>query len=1105
MDALWYKDALVYEMHVRAYCDSNGDGIGDFPGLITKLDYLHDLGVSALWLLPFYPSPLRDDGYDIADYTSIHPDYGTLADFRRFLREAHKRGLRVITELVLNHTSDQHRWFQTARRSRPGSKERDFYVWSDTADRYRDARVIFADFETSNWSWDPVAGAYYWHRFYCHQPDLNYDNPAVVEQILRVIDFWLDIGVDGFRLDAVPYLVEREGTNCENLPETHRVLRDIRLHVDRKYEGRMLLAEANQWPEDAVPYFGNGDECHMAFHFPLMPRLFMALRMEDRYPVIDILQQTPGIPDGCQWALFLRNHDELTLEMVTDEERDYMFRVYAHDPRARLNLGIRRRLAPLLGNGRRRIELMNGILFSLPGTPHLYYGDEIGMGDNIYLGDRNGVRTPMQWSSDRNAGFSRANAQKLYLPVIIDPESHYEAVNVEAQLNNPGSLLWWIRRLIALRKRSRVFGRGTLEILNPENRKVLSYIRQYEGETLLVVANLSRFTQFVELDLSEFHGSRPVEMFGHTSFPSVSDRPYFLTLGPHNFFWFLLEPPRVRETTPRTGGDPPLLVAGGEWHTIFGPDRKHLIERILPDYLAHRPWYRPKDRTPGSVEIVDAVPVGNGRISAVLVLIRVRYIEGDPETFCLPLTCVPAESGNQLRHAAPIETLARLATPAGEVILTGEALEKDLAEVLWKAIARRRRFKGQAGTITASSTPSFRRISGAAANLPASGSSEGRYGNFSVPLGNRAVLKFFRRLEPGGNPDQELGGFLTERVSFPHVPHVAGFVEYRPHGGEVMTLAVLRSHIANEGDAWHYTLDVLERYYERMAFRPRGACAPRLPAATPLEMAKAKIPDSARDLIGVYLESARLLGLRTAELHLALSSTQDDPAFASEPFTPFYQRSVFQSLRNQADQVFDLLKKSIDGLPEGSRSQAVAVFERKEDVIALYRSTLGKKLSARRTRIHGNYGLQDLVYTGKDFAVVDFEGRSDCPVGTRRIKRSPLRDVAGMLYSFRDAAHNALAICINAGGVPWNRRAVFKRCAEYWVFWVSAAFVGAYLPGAAAGSFLPRDESECTEIIDMYLLETAITALGDCLSAQPDRAAMHLAEVSRILGLRRGG
>ncbi|MGD2116464.1 MAG: maltose alpha-D-glucosyltransferase, partial [Acidobacteriota bacterium] len=545
-DPLWYKDAVIYQVHVRTFADSNGDGIGDFPGLTSRLDYLQELGVTAIWLLPFYPSPLRDEGYDTADYRNVNPMYGELDDFRRFLDEAHARHLRVITELVINHTSDQHPWFQRARRAAPGTPERDYYVWSDTPERYRDARIIFQDFETSNWSWDPIAGAYYWHRFYHHQPDLNFESPDVRREVKEALDFWLEMGVDGVRLDAIPYLFEEEGTNCENLPRTHAFLKELRRHVDARYEDRMFLAEANQWPEDAVEYFGDGDECHMSFHFPVMPRLFMAVRMEDRFPILDILEQTPEIPATCQWAIFLRNHDELTLEMVTDEDRDYMYRVYAADPRARINLGIRRRLAPLLGNDRRRIELMNALLMALPGTPILYYGDEIGMGDNFYLGDRNGVRTPMQWSPDRNAGFSDANPHKLYLPVIIDPEYHYEAVNVETQQGNPNSLLRWTRRLVALRKRHQAFGRGSIEFLQPDNHRVLAFLRRYEDEVLLMVGNLSRFVQHVELDLGELAGVEPVELFGRTTFPRIGELPYLLTLGPHGFYWFSLRPDAAR-------------------------------------------------------------------------------------------------------------------------------------------------------------------------------------------------------------------------------------------------------------------------------------------------------------------------------------------------------------------------------------------------------------------------------------------------------------------------------------------------------------------------------------------------------------------------------
>jgi maltose alpha-D-glucosyltransferase/alpha-amylase len=645
-DPLWYKDAIIYEVHVRAFADSDADGLGDFSGLTGKLDYLRDLGITAIWVLPFYPSPWRDDGYDISDYTSIHPAYGTLDDFKLFLDQAHRRGLKVITELVVNHTSDRHPWFERARHAAPGTPERDFYVWSDTPDKYADARIIFTDTETSNWTWDPVARAYYWHRFFSHQPDLNFDNPQVHQALLAALDFWMELGVDGLRLDAVPYLYEREGTNCENLPETHAFLRELRAHVDARFAGRMLLAEANQWPEDSIAYFGDPEhgagECHMAFHFPVMPRLYMAIRMEDRYPVEEILEQTPPIPQSCQWATFLRNHDELTLEMVTDEDRDYMYRVYAQDVQARINVGIRRRLAPLLGKDRRRIELMNSLLFSLPGAPVLYYGDEIGMGDNIYIGDRNGVRTPMQWNGDRNAGFSAANPQRLYLPVVTDPEYHYQAINVETQQGNPHSLLWWTRRLIALRKRHQAFSRGDLEFLRPANHHILAFVRRYGEESLLVVANLSRFVQPVELDLQAFAGMTPVELFGGTQFPVIAaERPYPLTISQHAFCWFALQRRPVRRPGPQrsyevhAAGEPeiPLLVIRGSWEScLSGPAQADFAAALAARLPAYR-WFAGKARTIRAATVVESIPLPApaGASRALLLLVEVAFVQGEAE------------------------------------------------------------------------------------------------------------------------------------------------------------------------------------------------------------------------------------------------------------------------------------------------------------------------------------------------------------------------------------------------------------------------------------------------------------------------------------------
>src|SRR5438309_1910589 len=668
LDPLWYKDAVIYELHVKTFCDSDGDGIGDFRGLIERLDYLQELGVTAIWLLPFYPSPLRDDGYDIADYFDVNPNFGTLDDFRALLDAAHARNLRVITELVINHTSDQNPWFQKSRRAvaatgvgasgragstgvnDPGYSDdlayKDFYVWSDTPEKFKDARIIFKDFETSNWAWDPLAKAYYWHRFYSHQPDLNFDNPAVHDAVEKVCDFWLSMGVDGLRLDAVPYLYEREDSNCENLAETHEYLRTLRGHVDAKFPNRMLLAEANQWPEDAAAYFGKGDESHMSFHFPLMPRMFMALQMEDRFPVIDIIEQTPPVPDNCQWAMFLRNHDELTLEMVTDEERDYMYRVYATDPHARINLGIRRRLAPLLANSRRKIELLKGLLFSLPGAPVLYYGDEIGMGDNIYLGDRNGVRTPMQWSADRNAGFSRANPQRLHLPIIIDPEYHFEAINVENQQKNLSSLLWWMRRVIATRKNFKAFSRGTLEFLFLDNAKVLAFLRRHEDETVLVVVNLSRFAQVVELDLAHFSGCVPVEVFSRNAFPIIKKSAYVLTLGPHSHYWFTLQPQSERRRMEKKRLVPTLNARPELQSLLDDGQRVRLESEILPEYIAGCRWFGAKARTLRQMRVLERSTISSEPNAAQFWFVEVSYLDGPTETYALP---VKIASGDKAR------------------------------------------------------------------------------------------------------------------------------------------------------------------------------------------------------------------------------------------------------------------------------------------------------------------------------------------------------------------------------------------------------------------------------------------------------------------------
>jgi maltose alpha-D-glucosyltransferase/alpha-amylase len=1100
----WYKDAVIYELHVRAFADSNADGIGDFAGLTGKLDYLQELGVTALWLLPFYPSPLRDDGYDIADYTDIHPDYGTLRDFREFLREAHARGLRVITELVLNHTSDQHQWFQRARRAKPGTPARDFYVWSDTPDRYRDARIIFKDFEHSNWAWDPVARSNYWHRFYSHQPDLNYENPAVHEAVFEVLDFWLEMGVDGLRLDAVPYLYEREGTNCENLPETHDFLRALRLHVDQRYPNRLLLAEANQWPEDAVAYFGRGDEAHMAYHFPLMPRMFMAIWMEDRFPIIDILAQTPPVPDAAQWALFLRNHDELTLEMVTDEERDYMYRVYAYDRRARINLGIRRRLAPLFGNHRRSIELMNGLLMSLPGTPVLYYGDEVGMGDNIYLGDRNAVRTPMQWSADRNAGFSRANPQRLYLPINIDPEYHYEAVNVEAQRNNTRSLYWWMKRLIALRKQHRAFGRGTLEFLYPDNPKVLAFIRRLGDEQILVVANLSRFAQYVELDLSAHQGLQPTEMFGRTPFPRIGELPYLLTLAPHGFYWFALERPQPRETV-APEADWPRVEVTGEWTDAWVlPRSRAALEALLPGYLRARRWFGGRGRGLKSAAIAEAVPIPAAGPGAVLALVAVEYLDGDPERYALPLTFASGEDAERLRRDAPHAIISKLhvtgADGTRDGLLVDALWSPAVAEALFQMIARRRRLRGEHGTVAGWPTRDFRRRrdEAAAPLVPRPMQAEQR--NTSIVFGDRFILKLLRKVEEGPNPELGIQRFLQERTSLRHVPPMAGALEYHREGGEPSTLAVLNAIVPNEGDAWRYTLDHLADYYERVLTLPAPERRELLPDGGPASPADVRPPGPVEGTIGPYLEFLRLIGRRTGELHLALASDPDDAAFAPEPFTALYQRSLYQSMRNAARRVFQALRRAARALPADARDDAVRLAEREAEVLEHLGAIRARRITATRIRIHGDYHLGHILYLGKDVVIIDFEGDPARTVSERLVKRSALRDVVGLLHSLHSASLTVLREHVASGVVRPEDAPVLGRWARLWSLWAGAAFQEAYLRVAGSGSFLPRAPEELAVLLDVYSLDHAIVHLGAELGRGAESIAIPVAVTLDLLG-----
>jgi maltose alpha-D-glucosyltransferase/alpha-amylase len=1098
-DPLWYKDAIIYEVHARAFSDSDGDGMGDFRGLTKNLDYLHDLGVTAVWLLPFFPSPWRDDGYDISDYNDVHPAYGTLRDFQTFLKQAHRRGIRVITEVVLNHTSDQHPWFQRSRHAPAGSRWRDFYVWSDTAERYKDARIIFKDFETSNWTWDPVAKAYYWHRFYSHQPDLNYDNPAVQEAMLAVIDFWFDLGVDGFRLDAVPYLYEREGTNCENLPETHEFLKHLRQHVDTKYKDRMLLAEANQWPEDAVAYFSGGDECQMAFHFPLMPRLFMAIHMEDRFPVMEILQETPAIPPNCQWALFLRNHDELTLEMVTDEERDYMYRVYAHDRRMQINLGIRRRLAPLLENDRRKIELMNALLLSLPGTPVIYYGDEIGMGDNIYLGDRNGVRTPMQWSPDRNAGFSRTNPQKLYLPVIIDPEYHFEAVNVETQQNNPHSLLWWMKRVIEQRKQFKAFGRGTLEFLRPSNRKVLAFYRRYEEETILVVANLSRFPQHVELDLSAAKGQTPVEIFGRAEFPPVGDQPYLLTLGALGVFWLSLESKQAHQESIQAAMTPsglPLIVVES-WDQVFEGRSLTVLLRRMPAFLKTRRWFQGKDRAIRSIDILDTIPVPD--TTAQILVGQIQYVEGDPEIYILPGSVAVGEEAERVKTNLSDVAVAQLQAQDGSRgVLYSAMYDTAFCEVLLGAIARRRRFRGRMGELVGSHNRAFRKAWGESHPDLGAAILKAEQSNTSIVFGDRFILKIYRRVEPGIHPEIEIDSFLTDQ-GFPQIASLTGTLEYRGQNGTAISVAVLHAFVENQGDAWHYTVDSLSRFFEAALARRESEYATPADRRHPFELRNENAPTHVHELIGTYLDSAQLLGRRTAELHLALGSMPEDPRFAPEPFTDHYRQAFYHSMSAFTNQTLQLVRQRLATLPPAAQTEAQKVLEQQDQIRRRFRLIPERRIPAMRTRLHDGLELRQVLHTGKDFVFVGFEGRMDRPLSERRIKRSPLRDVATLLMSFQYAAHSVLFDPVP--GVTRRPEAMpaLEFWAGYWADWVSATFLKGYFEATRDSRLFPAADAQLRPLLDAFLLERALEETAAELGDRPEWVRVPARAILRLL------
>jgi len=1181
-DPLWYKDAIIYELHVRAFADSNNDGIGDFPGLLSRLDYLQDLGVTCIWLLPFFPSPLRDDGYDIANYVDVNPSYGTLSDFKAFLDAAHQRNMQVMIELVINHTSDQHPWFKAARLASPGSPERAMYVWSDSDQLYKDARIIFTDTEKSNWTWDETAKAYYWHRFFSHQPDLNFDNPVVIEEVLKAMRFWLDMGVDAMRMDAIPYLVERDGTSCENLPETHRAIKAIRAAIDADYANRLVLAEANQWPADVRPYFGDGDECHMAFHFPLMPRIYMALRQEDRLPITDIMAQTPAIPDNCQWGLFLRNHDELTLEMVTDDERDYMYLAYSADPRMRINVGIRRRLAPLVDNNRRRIELLNSLLLSFPGTPILYYGDELGMGDNIYLGDRNGVRTPMQWNSDRNAGFSKCDPARLYFPVVMDPIYGYQVINVEAQLSDQSSLLHWTRNMIALRKLFQVFGRGTLKFLNPANRKILAYLRDLNRndgshETVLCVANLSRFAQPVSLDLNDYAGFEPVEMLGYVPFPAINDTPYALTLAPYSFLWLELQPASARPDLPAETLPEVQLAATVEaierevalldlqnegWAELLAGQGLKLMESALPGWLPRQRWFGAKSRTIQSARVLDWVELSetatNGALlpgtdspqikpQPVLFFVEVIYADGASDTYQIPLAFTAGSDLEELTSSHPLSIVATVATVNGPAVLHDATANEAFRQSLLKLIESRAKLKlsstrepifdahrgegnvspapldaqpGEAaepGSTAASASSSLAQSQQVQPGVSLDTSevvvSEGwlearpstsfsntgdaqfssRVGlaeqsNTSIVYGDQLILKVFRRLQPGENPDVEIGRFLTEVAHFSRIAPFMGQIGIVAASGEKTTVAMLQGLVANQGDGWQWFLNQLDDFLKSVADLPSPPESP-----LPSFLNEREPLREAMEHAGPSLAAAALLGRRTAEMHLALATPTDDPAFAAEPLTPEYLSIDARRIDAQITSTLEALKTKLSTLKDLVADDAGLLLSRRINLFARAHAITASTPEGQRIRIHGDYHLgQTLRTTGfsteqDDFVLLDFEGEPARPLVERRQKQSPLKDVAGMIRSFSYAAYSGLEQAKSAHRDA-AKPADSMNLTAWAILWqnsVSAEFLRAYRETIRANPILLPSPQQSQALLAAFLLEKALYELLYELNNRP--------------------
>lgn len=1077
-DIVWFKDAIIYEVNIRGFYDTNNDGIGDIPGLIARLDYLEDLGINTLWLLPFYPSPMKDDGYDITDYYNVHPDLGTLKDFKNLIKKAHERNIKVVIELLLNHTSDQHPWFQRSREAKKGSKYWNYYTWSDSPELNKDARVLFKDYESTNWAYDNEAKAYYWHRFYHHQPDLNYGSEDVQQEMMKVADFWLALGVDGFRLVNVPFLYEKDGTNCENLPETHDFIQKLRNHIDKAYDDRILIAETNLWPEDAASYFGKGDEAHMAQYYPLMPRVFMALHMEDNYPIIDIIDQTPEPPKNAQWALFLRNHDEMALEMVTEEEKDYLYKAYASDPHSKLNKGIRRRLAPLLENDRRKIELLNTLLLSLPGSPIIYYGDEIGMGDNIFLGDRDGVRTPMQWNANVNAGFSNANPQQLYLPVINDPNYRYESVNVENQQGNSASLLWWMRSAINMRQRFKAFGRGDLEFLETNNSKIISYLRRFEDQNIVVVANLSKHSQAVNIDLKEFKGSGLTEVFSQNTFPKVERGDYPITIGPYGYFWFLVEEKSKKQERKEEG--PITIKSSLSWDKFFDNHQEvsKLEKQAFQPYMMKCRWFGGKAKVIDKIKVDMAVPFRYDGQMAYFLIIKVSYVQRLPEFYFLPVTFLEATDLLDKVDQHPNTVISKLDLQGKQGVLIDAVYDPRFRNFLFNSMAKKVKVKNEYGELHFQSgsktnlTTKLEEVDSIVLKADQS--------NTSFIYNDEYFFKFYRKIEKEINPDLEIVRFLSEKTDFQNSPKYAGGIELQLSDEGSIVFGLLQEMVENRGEAWSMTLDSLGRYYEDIiTSTEKDEKPPKINTKEAIFFDE--VPERMQELIGsIFYQRVIKLGERTAEMHLALASRNDDPAFAPANFDYNYQRSIFSSMRKLVKDRLKLLSQKIDTVPENAKEIAQEILDREEEIISCFSRIHENKIQGIKTRIHGDYHLGQVLFTGKDFIIIDYEGEPGFSFSERRLKKNPFKDVAGMIRSYHYAAYGKIFLNENFKDKyqqqlePW---------AEQWFQYVKKFYLAGYLKRMGLDLYLSKDNKT---LLEVYTLEKAIYELGYELNSRPD-------------------